>query len=101
MLTLLGDIGFVGAAAGAVAFLVTYTVSTPWWRKPPGRFLWLFGAIVTVILVLATIVKFFGTLPGLPILRAVLYLALAAAIWGAVIALIRVQILKRRAIWKA
>lgn len=97
MLKTLGDIGFDGAAMGALVFMFTYSITSPWWRKAPGRYLWVFGSVVTLIFLLAVIVRHFGQLPGLLWIRAFAYLSLASVIWGAVVALVRVQVLRHRA----
>lgn len=95
MIDTLGDIGFVGAALGAVAFVITYSFFSPWWRHPAGRYIWMFSAVITVIMVLASVSMMFGPFPLLNYLRGFLFAALAAVIWGAEIALIRIQVWKK------
>lgn len=93
----IGNLGFIASAIGAVAFIVTYSLVAPWWRTPAGRHVWFFSLAVTFIISLAAYRLAFGPPPFWTELRAAGYLILAAAIWAAEIALIRVQVLRLKA----
>lgn len=92
-----GNIAFVGMVVGAVTFMAIYSTTSRWWRNAPGRYVWTFGAVMVTTLVLAAIRLVYGSLPYPEFIRAIINIAFTGLIWGAVVALIRVQILRRRA----
>jgi|SRR3954464_10787173 uncharacterized membrane protein YagU involved in acid resistance len=93
-----GTWGFIASAAGAVAFVLTYSLVAPWWRTPAGRYVWAFSVSVTFLISLASYRLAFGRPPFWDQLRAAGYVLLATVIWTAEIALIRVQVLRLKAI---
>lgn len=97
MITEIGDMGFIASALGTVMFSLTYSVIAPWWRTVAGRIIWTFATTVSLIMILATMRFIWGPMSWLYYVRPVAYFALASSIWGAVIALIRVQLFRNRA----
>jgi drug/metabolite transporter (DMT)-like permease len=93
----LGTAGFIACILGAVSFVVAYTVTAPWWRTVTGRIVWCFAAVCMSILLLAGYRTLFTPPPWWGYVRVTAYMLLAASIWTAVVALVRVQLLRRKA----
>lgn len=91
MLKIIGDIGFVAAAAGLALFAVMFLVSVRWWTDLLGRSIAAVMAVVAAIVILATIVLLGLPLPAVAWWRAILYPALAVAVWSGTIGFIWAQ----------
>jgi len=98
MLMLVGDIGFILTALGFVTFAAVYSSIAPWWRTVTGRIMWGMAMSAAVIIALASYRLVFGPQAWLVWVRPFAYFSLAGVVWSAVIALVRVQMLRRRAI---
>ena len=93
----IGNLGFISCGLGIVSFVVIYSAVSPWWRSVTGRLVWIVAASAALIMLLASYYLAFGPLPFWGYIRAFAYHLFSLAIWAAVVALVRVQILRRRA----
>jgi hypothetical protein len=90
-----GDIAYLAATVGAVAFVAMYCVLARWWRSASGRFIMTLSSVMTSGFLFGMIYKIFGPFKGAATVGSVFYTVLAAVIWAAVIGLARIQIKNR------
>lgn len=88
------NIAIVATALGALAFVISYAVTTrgAWRDSIVGWNVMAFMAVVLLVSALAVIGVFFGTnWPGRDVIRAACWTAVASVIWWRVAILYRVQ----------
>jgi hypothetical protein len=91
VLKLAGDVGFVLATLGVVAFTVLFLTSVRFWTDWLGRLV--AAVFISVLLIMAlSVVRLMGfPLPGLFWWRAFLFNALGVAIWSGVVGFVWAQ----------
>lgn len=92
-----GTFAFFFAVGGANIFIVLYTVLAKWWKKPFGRHLFSFMAVIALALNYIVVQLIWPHAPYRLHTRFFLYAALATVIWWRIIILVTVQIRGARA----
>lgn len=86
--------GFWILGFGVISFTLIYSFAAPWWKTLHGRVLWTFAVSMSFLMFIGMASLIFGTQDWMIWFTAFGYLVLGATVWGIVVALVRVQILK-------
>jgi len=86
VLKIIGDIGFLVAGVGSAIFTILFLGTVKWWTDVLGRVLACVVGSIGIIMALSMVRLFGLPLPGLFWWRAIMFNALALAIWSGVIA---------------
>lgn len=89
-------IGFFAAVAGANIFILTYGILAPWYKKPFGRHLFAFMAVLAVVLDHNMLRYFQPDYPGVRVMTFILTWAICGVIWWRFAILVNVQVRRGR-----